>query len=224
MNEQVLIISPHLDDEVLGCGGAIIRHVEAGDVIHVCFVAHRVYGHFYNADVMDRQRANSHAAAGRLGYQSETFLDLPDERLDECLQDIIIPLEACAAQLSPDIVYSPFPGDNNQDHRAVARAAQVIMRPFGLVKARRWVFYEAPSSTESAPNVGDAVFRPTAYLDIADVLEKKIDALRCYTDECRPFPNPRSPEGLRALAMKRGMEAGMEMAEAFMLVRERIRI
>jgi len=218
---KVLVVAPHLDDEVLGCGGAIVAHVERGDMVHTCFVAHRVYDHVYDEVRMEAQRKNAAQAAVELGYDKMSFLDLPDERLDESLQRIIIPLEEYARQVNPDVVYSPFGGDNNQDHRAVARAMQVVMRPMGPVKAKRWLLYEVPSSTEWAPNVGGPMFRPTVYLDVKGTLHKKSEALRCYEDECRPYPNPRSPEGLKALAMKRGMEAGMEYAEAFMLARER---
>lgn len=223
MNSQerkVLVIAPHLDDEILGCGGAIARHVAAGDGVHVVFVAHRVYGHVHDPEVMKEQLLHAEKAQKVLGYKAYTFLDLPDERLDNCLQDIIIPLEKIFAQVDPSIVYSPYSWDNNQDHRAVAQAVQVVLRPMASSSVRRWLMYETPSSTEQAPNAGSPVFSPTVYKNISSQLETKIKALACYETEQNAFPHPRSSEGLRALAMKRGMEAGIKMAEAFMLVRE----
>ena len=45
---KILVISPHLDDEVLGCGGTIARHVKNHDDLFVCFIANRVYGHKFD--------------------------------------------------------------------------------------------------------------------------------------------------------------------------------
>lgn len=218
---KVLIIAPHLDDEVLGCGGAIRRHVTAGDTVQVCFVAHRVYGHKYDAARMAVELDHAEKVRNQLGYKAFELLDLPDERLDNCLQEIIIPLEGYVQNFKPQIVYSPFIGDNNQDHQAVARAVQVVLRPSAVPYVQRWLVYETPSSTEQAPAAGQATsFSPSFYLDIANVMDAKIDALQHYETEARAYPHPRSLEGLRALAMKRGMEAGLALAEAFMLMRE----
>jgi LmbE family N-acetylglucosaminyl deacetylase len=221
-HEAVLVIAPHMDDEVLGCGGAIGQHVANGDDVYICFVANRIYDHTFDQERSQLQEQHAEKARRVLGYKNKRFLRLMDERLDSCLQDSIIPIEDYTREINPDIVYSPFPFDNNQDHRAVAQAVQVVLRPCGSIQPRRWLYYEVPSSTEQAPHVGNPVFRPTVYLEIDSWIEKKIEALHQYTDECRPFPNPRSPESLKALAIKRGMEVGLKMAEAFMLVRERV--
>ena len=45
---KVMVIAPHMDDEVLGMGGTIARHVAGGDEVFICFVAHRVYDHKYD--------------------------------------------------------------------------------------------------------------------------------------------------------------------------------
>jgi len=219
--KTVLIIAPHLDDEVLGCGGVIARHVAQGDKVHVCFVAHRVYDHVYNAEKMEIERVHTFNAKEMIGYNEFHFLDLNDERLDACVQDIIIPLEKYLIQTRPQIVYSPFCNDNNQDHQAVAKAVQVVLRPAAVPFIERWLMYETPSSTEQTPSVGILGFQPNVYYDIGDCLDKKLKAIACYETEARPFPNPRSTEGVKALAMKRGMECGLEYAESFMLVRER---
>ena len=220
-SKTVLVIAPHMDDEVLGCGGTIVKHVEHGDKVHVCFVAHRIYNHQYDEDKMAVELRHSKRASDVLAYHGSTFLDLHDERLDKAIQDIIIPLEKYVYKLEPDIVYSPFCYDNNQDHRAVAQAVQVILRPMTARFLHRWLMYETPSSTEQSPNVGTPVFSPTVYVDIEPYFDTKLDALKCYVSESRKFPHPRSPEGIKALAMKRGMEAGLRLAEAFMLVREK---
>jgi LmbE family N-acetylglucosaminyl deacetylase len=82
-----------MDDEAFGCGGTIARHVEQGDSVTVCVVANRAYGHIYEPEAMAEEKRAAENARQVLGYERLVFLDLPDERLDSCLQDIIVPLE-----------------------------------------------------------------------------------------------------------------------------------
>ena len=53
---KVLVIAPHMDDEVLGCGGTIIRHVDSGDHVTVCIVANRAYNHKYDQNLIEREK------------------------------------------------------------------------------------------------------------------------------------------------------------------------
>jgi LmbE family N-acetylglucosaminyl deacetylase len=217
---KVLVVSPHLDDEVLGPGGAIAAHVGKGDVVDVCFVADRVYDHAPDRVAADEQRRCALDAKQVLGYRNAIFLGLQDERLDACLQDILIPLEKVVADLAPEIAYVPHRGDNNQDHRAVFAAAQVVFRP-AVSSVRRLLSYETPSSTEQAPPHAGSAFLPNSWTDISGHLERKLAALACYTREVRAFPHPRSAEAIRALATWRGTTVGFEAAEAFMLLMEK---
>lgn len=216
---KVLVIAPHMDDEILGCGGAMVRHVQAGDDVAVCVVANRAYGHRYDAALIEREKDACRAARELLGYHHLFFLDLPDEQLDQSQIKLIVPLENVVARVQPAIAYLPHLGDLNQDHRAVFQAGLVACRPQGSpVKILR--VYEVPSSTDQAPALGPWPFLPNYYVDISGVLDLKIKALSCYETESRPFPHPRSREGLEAHGRKRGMEVGLEAAEAFMGLRE----
>jgi LmbE family N-acetylglucosaminyl deacetylase len=218
---KILVIAPHLDDEVLGCGASIVSHVSEGHTVSVCFVANRVYEHKYDEEKMSVELTHAREAQKILGYQNFHFLNLPDERLDSCLQDIIIPMEEYVFTIRPEVVYSPFRSDNNQDHRAVAKALQVVLRPAAAGFVHRWLMYETPSCTDQTPSPGIFGFQPNVYRDISDYLNIKLKALACYETEVRHHPHPRSSESIRALAIKRGMEAGLSYAEAFMLVREK---
>ena len=221
-NKTVLVIAPHLDDEALGCGGVISNHVDRGDKVCVCFVAHRVYNHVYDAKKMEIEKEHSMNAKEIMGYHESCFLDLNDERLDLCIQDIIIPLEEYLMKIKPQIVYSPFCNDNNQDHQAVAKAVQVVLRPSAVPFVERWMIFETPSSTDQGPPVGTLGFQANVYYDIGNHIDKKLEAIASYKTESRPYPNPRSPDGIKALAMKRGMECGLNYAESFMLAREKV--
>ena len=217
---KVLVIAPHMDDEVLGVGATIARHVDAGDLVTVCVVANRAYGHRYDEALIAEELDAAHRAKSILGYQELHFLNLPDERLDGMLQDIIIPLEGVYDDTKPDVVYVNHHGDNNQDHQAVFRAATVVCRPYGGSQLKSLYAYEVPSSTDQAPPLVANVFLPNRFVDISNYLERKLSAMRCYERELRCFPHPRSIEGITVYARKRGSEAGMQAAEAFMVLRE----
>lgn len=217
---RILVIAPHMDDEVLGCGGTIVRHVESGDEVCVCVVANRAYNHQYDPILIEREHEHCRDAQRILGYQHLTFLDLPDERLDTSQVDVIVPLESAIQDMHPDLVYLPHRGDINQDHRAVFEAARVACRPYGSCRARTLRIFEVPSSTDQAGGANEWPFRPNFHVNVAVSLERKISAMACYETESRAFPNPRSPEGLAVLAKKRGTEIGMEAAEAFMIMRD----
>lgn len=218
---KVLIIAPHMDDESLGCGGTISRHVSGGDKVCVAFIAHRVYGHIFDKRMNDIEEGHALKAKSVLGYKSAVFFGLDDERLDGCVQSIIIPLEKYLFSFKPETVYCPFYGDNNQDHRAVFDAVRVAARPSAAPFINRLILYEVPSSTEQSPQLKDTAFLPNYYVNITEHMDKKIKAISCYETEKRLFPHPRSKEAVTILAKKRGVEIGFRFAEAFMIAREK---
>lgn len=216
---KVLVIAPHMDDEVLGCGGTISKHIESGDALFVCFIAHRIYNHKFDREKNEVEKKHANKAKGILGYEEAVFFELNDERLDACIQDTLIPLEKYSLKIKPDIVYLPFRGDNHQDHRAVFDAARVALRPSATPFIKRIYMYEVPSSTEQSPPLIENVFMPNYYVNISKYIEKKIEAFKSYETEKRDYPHPRSDEALRVLAQKRGVEIGFKYAEAFVILR-----
>lgn len=217
---RVLVIAAHMDDETVGMGGTIAKHVERGDAVHICIVCKRAYNHEFNADLVEQERAAALRAASLLGCEAPTFLDLRDELLDERLLDVIVPIERCIASLRPDVVYTNHRGDSNQDHRAVFQASLVACRAIASTKVKRFLTYEVASSTDQAPPFVEYAFQPNFYVDISPFLDRKVSALEAYARELREFPHPRSAKGIEVLAMKRGMEVGFTAAEAFMVVRD----
>ncbi len=217
---RVMVIAPHMDDEVLGVGGTIARHVDHGDTLTVCIVANRAYDHTYHADDIQNEMAAARSAQGVLGYQQLSFLNLPDEQLDRSLRDVIVPLESVYNDVQPEIVYLCHRGDTHQDHNAVFRAGMIVCRALSAHRASRVLCYEVPSSTDQCGPFAESTFTPNFYVDIEPYLTRKTEALRCYQRELRDYPHPRSPEGLEIYARKRGTEVRLRAAEAFMIVRD----
>lgn len=220
---RVLVIAPHMDDEVLGPGGAIVRHIERKDRVAVVIAANRAYNHRYDPVAIRQEEECARRAQKVLGYQDLTFLRLPDEKLDQGqgLLNLILPLEKAVRAVKPDLVYLPYRADLNQDHRAVYEAGIIACRPLTVARPSRLVCYEVPSSTDQRPSLNGDHFPPNWYLPLSGVhIKKKAEALKCYKRELRKFPHPRSAEGVKLLAAKRGTEIGATAAEAFLLIRE----
>ena len=217
---KVLVIAPHMDDEVLGVGGTIAKHVANGDEVNVCIVANRAYDHEYDREVIQQERQATLRAKEILGYHDVQFFDLNDERLDERIVDVLIPIEEYLLKIKPDVVYVNHRGDIHQDHRAVFSAALIATRAISGHKVKKVLCYETPSTSEQAPPFVEYAFSPNFYVDISEFLKKKLEGVKAYTREGRAFPHPRSPKAIRILAQKRGVEVGFAAAEAFMILRD----
>jgi LmbE family N-acetylglucosaminyl deacetylase len=217
---KVLVIAAHMDDEILGMGGTIAKHVAAGDAVTVCIACKRAYNHRFDPEIIQEEKDAALRAAKILGYEGIRFLDLRDELLDERLLDLIEPLEELVVKMMPSVVYTHHRGDSNQDHRAVCHASMVACRSTCQYKVPRVLTYEVPSSTDIAPPFPEYAFQPSFYVDISRFLDRKTEAIRAYRRELREFPHPRSVKGIEVLAQKRGMEVGFLAAEGFMVIRD----
>jgi len=216
----VLVVAPHPDDEVLGPGGAIIRHLADGDAVHVVICTRGDAARF-GAEQVERVQAEARAVHEFLGLTGSLFLTLPAARLDAVEgADINAALANVFEQVRPEVLYLPHAGDIHSDHRIIFQAAMVCARPAGRLHPKRILSYETVSETHwYAPPVTPA-FVPNVYLDISAHIEKKLEACALYASQLRPAPNQRSIEALRALSVTRGHTVGLLHAEAFILVRE----
>lgn len=126
-------------------------------------------------------------------------------------------------ELKPERVYLPHHGDMHADHGRIYHAALVAARPLANCPVKQLLCYETLSETEWAPPIASAVFYPTVFVDIAAHLPQKLAAMRCFTSQLKPAPNPRSLEAIEALARYRGSTVSVHAAEAFVLVRDVVR-
>jgi len=217
---NILIIAPHPDDEVLGCGGTIAKHSSRGDDVYLCIVT-KAYPPDWPEDEIPRRRQEVLRANETLGIRKTHFLDFPTVRLDTIPQkELADSISRFVNKVKPEVVYIPHKGDANKDHRLVFEAAMVATRPKPALGIRKVLCYEILSETEWATPSVENAFIPNLYVDISETLETKLKAMSEYRLELKEFPHPRSLEAISALAKVRGATAGVEAAEAFALVRE----
>ncbi len=220
MNKVVLIVAAHSDDEAIGCGGTIARHVAEGDLVHAVFLADGVSSRKGTGGSELKKRLTATEQARQiLGISSTTFLGLPDNRLDSLpLLQVIQPLEKIISNIKPQIIYTHHYGDLNVDHCIAHQAVMTACRPVPESTVREIYAFEVMSSTEWN-SVGLAPFLPNYYVDITKYLTTKIDALQAYMLEMRSGPHSRSIEHLEFLGRHHGSCVGVGVAEAFMLMR-----
>lgn len=217
---RALVIAPHPDDEVLGCGGTIARLADAGCEVDVAIMTRGKPPRFDDtaAASVRRETETAHAL---LGVRHTHFADFPAAELDRVAHaDLNRALAELVGETAPDTLFLPFIGDIHLDHQLVFTAGLVAARPTAARFPARILAYETLSETNwNAAGITPG-FLPNVFIDIGDYCERKLAAFAAYRSQVRPFPHERSVEALRALALLRGATVQRKAAEAFMLIRE----
>jgi|SRR3989344_4296501 len=216
---KILVIAPHPDDEVLGCGGTIKKHSNSGDEVYLCVVT-KPYTPDWSEEYISQKPKEAKKSSEILGIKEIFFLDQPTVKLDTVgqkkLNDLISEI---IRKVEPEVLYIPFFGDINKDHRLVSEACLVAVRPRPSSFIKKVLAYEVRSETDWGRGVFEP-FIPNVFVDVSDAIDEKIKAMSCYKTQLKEWPHPRSLEGIKIFSKARGMEAGLEYAEAFMLLRQ----
>jgi N-acetylglucosamine malate deacetylase 1 len=222
MINNILVIAAHPDDEVLGCGGTIAKHVDNGDKVFILFLADgstsRINGNDESAKLPRIQ--SGIIASACLGAEPPKFLNLPDNRMDTIpLLDIVQKVEKVISSIKPTVIYTHHLGDLNIDHQITHKAVMTAVRPQPNCTVREIYSFEVLSSTEWSSPSPESFFIPNRFVDITTTLDRKLHALEAYNDEMRNFPHSRSVKSVSILAYHRGSTMGINAAEAFKIER-----
>ncbi|MDO8675151.1 MAG: PIG-L family deacetylase [Candidatus Omnitrophota bacterium] len=222
---RLLIIAAHPDDELLGCGGTIVKALKYKAKVEVVFLGEGISARFpvgrYDSPEFKKftqqRRKEAQQALKILGVKNVHF----GTRL--CVQfdtypmiSIVKEIEERMKAFRPTMLLTHNPSEVNIDHRITYEAVEAACRPtnpwvpraiytFEVICSGNWKF--------------DPFFKPNVFVDIEKYWPKKAMAWRCYKGEQRPFPHFRSEKGLETLAIFRGLTVGISKAEAFRLVR-----
>lgn len=196
---RVLAIGAHPDDLELACGGALAKFVDAGHEVHAMVMSRGAVGGAEAVRLSEAQRG-----AAFLGARTVTVHDFPDTALAQAEQGLVAAIEAAIDHVDPDVILTHSAHDQHQDHAAVHAATLRAARQRTTI-----LCYESPSATRA--------FNPSVFIDIADHLDVKVQAVRLHRDQAgKPYM---SAQRLRGLATFRGAQAKREYAEAYEPVR-----
>lgn len=223
--ERVLVVAPHADDEVLGCGGLLARLAAAATSVHVVYGAVDGFHHYGHpgATTYAQRVGEIERVAELFGFTWEVLYG--DKGLIEQLdtlpkRDLVDALEGALNTHRPELLLVATGADYDQDHVALFDAAFAAARPiptrFGKWLVPHVLTYEMTKIQWAA----EPLPRSTAYVALEPAhLEAKLEGVRRYETQLRPDPHIRSLESVSALATIRGKEIGVEYAEAFGVLR-----
>lgn len=220
---RTLIVAPHPDDELLGCGGTLLRRVsESGNVGWLLMTA-ITKERGWSDQRIDQRTIQIEQVMQGLNVEPHHFysLNFPTAELDQIsMTDLIGNISYVFRDFKPDEVLLPHPGDVHSDHRVVFDAASACTKWFRYPSVKRVMTYETLSETEFGLNPVEKSFRPNLFVDISEQLDSKLKLLSIYESELGEHPFPRSLDAVRAVALLRGSQMGVQAAEAFQILRQ----
>jgi LmbE family N-acetylglucosaminyl deacetylase len=217
MKKKVLIISPHADDEILGCGGFISKYSKKNYHISVLILTNANKGapEIYSSEDINHIRNESKIANNFVGTKKLFFENLPALNLNNYpIYKITNIINKYIVDINPEIVLIPSANDIHDDHKIIFKAAKVSMRPNKKNNLKKILSYEVLSETEW--NENGKSFNPNYFVSLdKSEINKKVKAFLKYKSQVKKFPHPRSKEAIVNLSKVRGSQAFMKYAEAF---------
>jgi len=211
LSGRTLIIAPHPDDEVLGCGGFMSKSKRLGGEVHLAVATTN------NNEVRLRELDKCCEFFGvkslTMFYPNSSFwLDaIPNA-------DLVRHVERCIETVRPVNIFYPTYDSFHQEHRAVSTAVTAAIRPSGATG--RWrpslaAIYEAPFDSWT---LSGSQIKPTLYFELNQHdIDNKVEGMNIHASQTRPSPSERSTESIMGLAALRGAQSGTKWAEAYEL-------
>ena len=216
-NQRLLVIAPHSDDEVLGCGGLISKVKNEGGKVFVLIFN---LG-FEKDDTKESQEKRKNEVREVMNLlkvddyhlvhdQSDNNRDLDAEPLHSLIEVIESTSNVSLEKIAPTMVAIPTIFSHHQDHVHVHHACIAALRPISTPISNIVLSYEAPEHSRWSAS---GVFEPNLFVEIDDVIENKILAFNKYRSQIRP--GGRDDDSIRNQAKYRGQEVGKNLCEAF---------
>ncbi len=215
---NVLVVSPHPDDETLGAGGTILRLKEEGNKIFWLNITGMTKGGIFSEEMQERRKEQLKNIEDFYKFEGTYNLNLPTAQLDSYnTSDAIDKIREVFTKVQPEMLILPDYNDAHSDHKKVFEWCYSCSKVFRFPYIKKIMTMEIVSETDFGKP--ENPFIPNFYVDITEYLEEKINALNIYDTELGEPPFPRSIEHVKALATVRGAAAGVKYAEAFRMIK-----
>ena len=222
-----LIVVAHPDDEVLGAGASIRKWSQNGDNVDICIMCTEAKARAFRPE--DKELDDDlNASSDFLGINKKYEATFPNIEMNTVPHiKLVQHIEAAIRESKPDIIITHHPSDTNNDHLQTSLACQEAIRLFQRRPEEKAIsefwYMEVVSATDWSVNSSFKKFEPNTFVEIGkEGVDAKIKAMHMYRGVMRPYPHPRSDEGILGDAIYRGGQAGVMYAEAFECVLRRI--
>lgn len=225
INKTVLVVTPHPDDETLGCGGTLLLLKNKGYKINWLIITGISEEYGFSNEKVSSRNDEINKIVKRYGFEKVIKLGIQPSRVDEVSKgELVGKISTAFNEIKPNIIFVPFNNDVHTDHKLIAEATISCTKWFRYPFIENVLYYETISETDFNIDSTASRFNPNVYVDISNYLEEKMNIMHIYESEIEEFPFPRSEKAIRSLAYLRGSQSGSEAAEAFELLRANIRI
>lgn len=215
---NVLIVSPHPDDETLGAGGTICRYINEGHKVFWLNITTMRNSGLFTEEVIQYREKQIRDIDKFYGFEKKYQLDFPTTKLEEInTSKAIEEISKIINEVKPEVIILPDYNDAHSDHKYVFDWCYACTKTFRYPYVKQVMTMEILSETDFGRP--ENPYLPNYYVDITDYMENKLEAIKIYDTELGEPPFPRSLKNIEALASLRGATAGVMYAEAFKVLK-----
>ena len=221
MTKSILVVAPHPDDETLGCGGTLLRHIDEGDIVYWLIGTTIKETNGFSTHRVNSRQNEIKKVSEMYGFAGYKHLDFNTTELDLVPRNILVQqISEYVNQVEPHTIYLPYRNDVHSDHAQIFDASVACTKSFRYPFVKKVCVYETLSETEFGMRTDDPGFKPNMWVDISNHLNQKIEIMKIFESEIGDHPFPRSIKNIEALASFRGATVNCEYAESFMCLKE----
>jgi len=219
---KVMVISPHPDDETLGCGATLLKHKKNKDKVFWLNVTKAGINSGYSTKFLKKREIEIKKVRNNYKFDGYINLNFPTKFLDQIPKsNLIDSFNLYINKIKPDKIFIPSNSDIHSDHKIVFSICQNFTKSFRYPFIKKILAYETISETNfNFTNRNQ--FNPNVFEDVTSFIDKKIIIMKIYKSELKKHPFPRSIDSIKSLGILRGSQAGFKYAEAFELIKEKI--
>jgi len=172
--KHIVVISAHPDDEIIGVGGTLLKHVQNGDRIFWLITTNISEEQGFSKERVASRQAEIEEVASRLKVTKTFKLDYPTMTLSSSsIIDMVPKISNIFSEIEPEIIYCLNRSDAHSDHRVTFDAVMACTKSFRYSYIKQVLMYECISETEFAPSLPEKAFLPNYFVDISAFFEEK---------------------------------------------------
>ena len=215
---NVMVVSPHPDDETLGAGGTICRYIDEGHDVYWVNVTTIENSNYFTQEMVTRRKQQLVKIQEFYGFKKVYHLNFPTTKLETIdSSQAIGEIAGIFREVEPQVLILPDYNDAHSDHKSVFDWCHACAKNFRAPFIKQIMTMEILSETDFGRP--EKPFVPNYFVDISKYMDKKIEAMKIYDTELGEFPFPRSIKNMEALSVVRGAMCGTQHAEGFRVIK-----